>query len=98
MFYDAMLASGVAEARAWIMYKAVDTFGPQWNDPKIDPACEVVDENYDFEKCARNAAPPPVRYPPQTRADLLAFADQIKGQADEADIQKLRVAINALPQ
>jgi hypothetical protein len=31
MFYDAMLANGVSELRARIMYAAVYRFGPRWN-------------------------------------------------------------------
>lgn len=36
MFYDAMLASGVDEARALLMYQAVDNFGPSW-EMKVTP-------------------------------------------------------------
>ena len=45
MFHEAMLAAGVGDRRARLMFEAVDRFGPTWDDPKIDPKCEVVDEN-----------------------------------------------------
>jgi hypothetical protein len=96
VFYEGMLARGVADVRAWLMFKAVDTFGPQWTDPKVDPACEVSDKNYDFERCARNAAPPPVHYTPLTRNESNTFLNEMKGQADEQDLRKLRSAGSSL--
>jgi hypothetical protein len=34
MFYYAMRAGGVSEARAALMYAAVYKFGPRWDEPK----------------------------------------------------------------
>lgn len=96
VFYDGMLTAGVDPRRAWVMYMAVDTFGPTWPDPKIDPACEIVDENYDFEKCGRNAAPPPVSYPSASREELSKFVDRIAPEADSEDVRKLRDAISRM--
>ena len=96
MFHIAMITSGVGAQRAWLMYQAVDTFGPTWPDPKIDPRCEVVDEKYDFERCAQNSTLPPLTIPPTRREDLLKFADRIAGEADRADVRALREAINKL--
>lgn len=90
MFYDAMIASGVSTARAWLMYQAVDGFGPRWRARNIHPQCELVDENYDFEKCALNDAIPPLEYPLQTQINLLEFIRRMEGQADVDDLRKLR--------
>ena len=96
VFRDAMLTSGVGESRAWLMWKAVDQFGPRWKDPNIDPACEIVDENYDFNKCARNAVRPPLIQPELQRADLERFLSEFKGDIDPADAAKLKSAIKAM--
>jgi hypothetical protein len=95
VFYDAMLTAGVGPKKAWLMFKAVERFGPQWSDPKIDPECEVVDENFDFEKCARNSAPPTRGLPSTSKDDLLEFAKDMEGEADAGDIAKLRKAIES---
>src|SRR6478735_4903937 len=96
MFHDAMLTSGVGIRRAWLMYKAVATFGPTWPEARIAPECQVVTERYDFEKCARNFQKPPISYPAIYSADLLRFADQIEGEADLEDIEKLRSTIKTV--
>jgi hypothetical protein len=38
VFYEAMLASGVADPQALLMYKAVEQFGPRWPEP-VDRRC-----------------------------------------------------------
>lgn len=96
-FYQAMRCAGVSASKAWLMYQAVDRFGPQWADPKVDPACEVLDENYDFSKCARNSDLPEVRNPKIDRTGLEAFVRSIEGQADAKDIAALRRAIKQVP-
>lgn len=93
VFHDGMLTSGVADKRAWMMWKAVDQFGPRWNDPKIDPRCEIVDENYDFKLCARNSAPPARVQPSIDRGELERFVGSIAADADSADIDQLKRAI-----
>ena len=42
MFYDGMLASGVADTRALFMYGAVYRHGPKWPDPARAEAGEVL--------------------------------------------------------
>jgi hypothetical protein len=93
VFYDAMLTTGVGPKQAWLMYQAVLRFGPQWDNPKIDPKCRVVDERYDFEKCASNAAKPVVRIPSADKNELLRFTELMEDEADASDIAKLRNAI-----
>jgi hypothetical protein len=93
VFFDAMLTAGVGQKQAWLMYQAVSRFGPQWKDPKIDPKCQVVDDNYDFERCARNAAKPEVTIPKPNKSDLLQFSKSMESEADPADLEKLRNAL-----
>jgi hypothetical protein len=94
-FHDAMLTAGVSTKKAWIMYKAVAQFGPQWPDPKADPACEVTNENFDFEKCARGTATRSLAEP-ATKEELLQFSREVASEADPADVEKLRVAIDKM--
>lgn len=89
-FYDAMLTSGVGERRAWLMHQAVEAFGPSWDAPRIDPRCEIVDENYDFTLCARNARPSAVRRREADRKALQSFADRVAGQVDPDDLKVLQ--------
>lgn len=93
VFYDGMLASGVGDKRAWLMYQAVDRFGPSWDDPKIDPRCEVVDANYDFELCARNSRPPAARRRDPSSVDIERFLKDIENSADAEDVRKLQEAV-----
>jgi hypothetical protein len=96
VFFDAMLASGVGESRAWLMYKAVVNFGPYWQKPNVLPQCEIVDENYDFDLCAHNSATPDSRLPPATKSDLAAFAREVEAKADARDLAALRAAIEKM--
>jgi len=92
VFYDGMLASGVGDKRAWLMYQAVERFGPSWDDPKVDPRCEIVDANYDFELCARNSRKPTVRRRDPSPAELEGFLNEIAKEADVNDVRLLREA------
>lgn len=96
MFYDAMITSGVTTGQARLMSAAVDRFGPRWDDPKIDPRCEIVDENYDFKACARNSRPPRRQDPPLGRSEIEAFIRSIESDASPADVEKLREAAKTL--
>jgi hypothetical protein len=89
-FYDAMLSAGVDTKRAWLMYQAGVKFGPQWEDPKVPPGCDVVDQKYNFNRCARNAPKPSVRRPAVDGASLREFANAIEGQVDPSDLAALR--------
>ena len=95
VFYEGMLTSGAGEGRARMMYEAVKRFGPSWTDPKIDPRCEVVDEHFDFERCAKNWKRPTLRQRKPSRDELLKFAAEFEGTADKTDIAKLRRAIES---
>ena len=94
MFYNAMVTSGLADKTSWLMYKAVEQFGPRWPDVKLDPQCEVVGDNYDFAACGHNMrTPAPSRREPD-RASLEAFLDKVEAEADPRDIDKLRAALH----
>jgi hypothetical protein len=94
VFHDAMLCAGVGKKTAWLMFQAVNRFGPRWDDPKLEPECEIIDKNYDFERCARNAAPPPVQWPSANENDLLAFVEDVESKSDPADLVALRASID----
>jgi hypothetical protein len=96
-FHEGMLVSGVRASLALLMYKAVDAFGPQWADPKIDPRCEIFGEDYDFDYCARNTAKPIAFRPAISRAKLNDFANDLEGQVDPQDLLALRTNIEATP-
>jgi hypothetical protein len=89
-FYDAMLSAGVEARRAWLMYQAVVKFGPHWDDPQVPPGCEIVDRNYDFNRCARNAPKPPVQRRLVDSVNLREFAKEIEGQIEPSDLAALR--------
>ena len=90
VFYDAMLTSGVKETKAWLMFQAVERFGPSWADPKIDRGCEIVDENYDYNRCTRNWHKPTRIERTPTEQDILEFLKQQEGTADETDLSLVR--------
>jgi len=95
VFHDAMDTSGVPASKSWVMYQAVKRFGPRWSKASIDPKCEVIDENYDFEACSRNAAPA-LAAPEPNHENLEAFIDDVEGNASPEDVAKLREALAAV--
>ncbi|MDX2264322.1 MAG: DUF1353 domain-containing protein [Hyphomicrobiales bacterium] len=92
VFYDAMKTSGLVDRTSWLMYQAVAQFGPRWAAVKVDPKCEIVDENYDFAACSRNTAKPDVVMPALGEAELDAFLNTVESEAKPSDIEKLRAA------
>jgi hypothetical protein len=99
VFYDAMQARGVSPKKAWLMYMAVEEFGPRWDEPKVDPNCIKPDGKFDFDKCTENSAVlsiAPTIHPEITRRRLLDFADQVQAEADPADVQKVRAKANSM--
>jgi hypothetical protein len=96
VFFHAMLTSGVSQARAWLMYKAVEKFGPYWDPPKINPRCLRSDGKIDYELCTENSLlpPGPTRWPRRDRADVLRFLEDMAGTANPADLAALRKAID----
>jgi Protein of unknown function (DUF1353) len=95
MFYAAMLASGVGPKTAWLMYKAVERFGPSWPEPQLNPDCLTPSGQIDFSKCTEDSAyeGTPITFPTVTGAEVSNFLDEISPEADPADIDKVRRAL-----
>ena len=95
VFYAAMLTSGVGENRAWLMFKAVEEFGPRWEAPKVDKRCEgSVD--FDYELCAQAARKPLKVIPKLDKAALKRFADEVGGRAEADDLNSINAMIESL--
>jgi hypothetical protein len=104
VFYDAMMASGVDHSTAWLMFEAVDRFGPRWVDaaPGGGGGCSVGSQG-DAVPCtrglARRAAPAPKPSAAKIRKDdLEAFLTEVQGKANPKDVAKLRKEIKNLQQ
>lgn len=98
-FYDAMLTAGVDSRRAWLMYRAVASFGPSWPRPQVNPACRMPDGTVDYSKCTENNAVTRslrVSKPKPTKRSVEEFLKEIQDQANPADIEKLRLEIQKL--
>jgi len=91
VFYDAMVTSGVGPRRAWLMYKAVETFGPRWTPAKSNPTCLRADGTLDLEQCTQNSEgpKPKLKWPQRDAKDIAKFLERMEGAADPADIQHL---------
>jgi hypothetical protein len=92
MFYEGMLASGVAQKRAWLMYQAVATFGPRWPEPVVKPECRLPGGGIDYAKCTENSGYDvgDKTYPAADDAKLQKFLDDIASEADPKDIDILK--------
>jgi hypothetical protein len=88
-----MLTASIGESKAWLMFQAVFNFGPRWDDLKIDPRCEVVDEHYNFDLCSQNTIRPIKRLPIISKPALDSFTDSVAANIDPVDLQALRTAI-----
>lgn len=55
MFREAMLASGMEQREADVLYYAIERFGPRWKVAGSDPACLRPDGRPDFAKCAQDS-------------------------------------------
>jgi hypothetical protein len=96
-FYEAMLASGVEQGKALVMYKAVENFGPRWSEPAA-PRCLRPDGT--IGKCTGNNRespvedePPAVSWPKTDTPELRQFLTEMGSVADPEDLEKLRHAI-----
>lgn len=95
VFYEAMLSSGVKASTAYLMYKAVEQFGPRWSEPEIKPECKRPDGGFDYKKCTENNgyAETVTIWPSATQDDLRRFLDEMGPKSDASDIAKLRRTI-----
>lgn len=92
MFYDGMLTSGVARSKAYLMYKAVEEFGPRWAEPKVDQKCVLPNGKFNYSRCIEDSAivSSKIFVPPAGRKELHAFVEEMKAVASPEDIEKLR--------
>jgi len=95
VFRDAMETSGVPQTKSWLMYQAVNRFGPRWSNIATDPKCQVIDESYDFEACSRNAAPTQAAQE-INHENLQSFIEDVEGNASPEDVVTLREALSAV--
>jgi len=87
-FYKAMRARGVSQSRAWIMYKAVMTFGPRWEARKPIPECQPG-PHFRPDQCVLNQAPPEIVYPAITAEAKRQFISELVAEGFEAEASEL---------
>jgi Protein of unknown function (DUF1353) len=92
VFHEAMLTSGVENAKAFVMYKAVEKFGPRWDEPKIDPKCLKPNGKFNFERCTENSGvvQGPMIMPPVGKRELESFIKEIDSVAKPEDLEALK--------
>lgn len=96
VFYDAMIVSGIPSSKAWLMYKAVEKFGPKWAEPVVDLSCEREDKGFDFERCAQASAKPAAHWPKLDQESLRSFSEQIQAEIDPKDLAGLKRSIDEI--
>lgn len=97
MFYEAMLASGVAATRAWLMYKAVERFGPRWPEPVVPAECKLPDGKIDYIRCTQNTTRQGEKWLPElNKPELEQFLAEVASRADQKDIEAVRSKANEL--
>ncbi len=96
-FYEAMVASGVDPAKAWLMFQAVNRFGPRWADaaPSGEP-CGPTGQGNDFRPCMRGFAARAPAQPKVDKFELESFLADVEDKANPSDVAKLRQAIDKL--
>jgi Protein of unknown function (DUF1353) len=98
MFYDAMLATGVGSTRAWLMYKAVERFGPRWPEPVVPEGCRLPDGRIDYIRCTQNTTKQGDKWFPElNKAELEKFLTEVAPRADAKDIEAVRSKAQDLP-
>jgi hypothetical protein len=102
VFYDAMIASGVGPSTAWLMFEAVNRFGPRWADlPAGGGGCGIQTSSGDGPPCTRSIQPRALRAARPKKIekdDLESFLSEVQSNADPKDVAKLRKEIKNLPQ
>lgn len=95
VFYEAMLAAGAGEQLSWLMYKAVENFGPQWAAPAVRPECRTATGAVDYVRCTENNAyePSTATFPSVDKESLKRFIEEVRGKADPRDILQLEAEI-----
>jgi Protein of unknown function (DUF1353) len=100
VFYDAMIASGVDHATAWLMFQAVNRFGPRWSDaPPSVGSCPAEANGGPASGCTRGFAARSLKAAKPAKVDkdaLESFLTDVQGKANADDIAKLRNEISKL--
>lgn len=91
-FYDGMLARGVAERKAKIMYKAVSWFGPNWKRSENGVPNECVEgPNFRPTACVLNAdVPTQDTTKPLTGATLAVFLSELEADGFAVEAEQIR--------
>lgn len=98
VFYEGMRTAGVSDEKSWLMFEAVNRFGPRWNKPSANPKCEEYEaETYDFALCTRVTSMRAVSSPRLDKNTMEAFLKDAEGHATEADLELLRAKTAELP-
>ena len=94
VFYTAAIASGVSKGKAWVLYKAVDTFGPSWPSSRsLKSGCEAVTED-NLEDCVTNFAaggPKEARNPSAT--EINEFLSSMRSQGFDAEVDEIEKSL-----
>ena len=98
VFYEAMLASGVGDAQALLMYKAVEQFGPRWPEPTLDRKCVKAngrcrENTMNRQLTVTEDEPSAVTWPKADKQELRRFLTEVGSVAAPEDVEKLRRAI-----
>ncbi len=96
VFYDAMMASGVESTKAWLMYEAVERFGPRWPDTEPGVPCSENGEDRSGRPCEGNFSKSTPVQPVVNKQELESFIAEVKDKADPQDIAKLQEAAKSL--
>lgn len=92
VFYAASVASGVSKGKAWVLYQAVDTFGPSWPAPRT-LGCETVTEET-LEDCVTNfAAGKPTKVRDPSPAEIGAFFSDMRAQGYGAEVDDIEKSL-----
>lgn len=87
-FYDAMMASGVAPSKAWLMFQAVNRFGPRWAITVASAPRDSDDGTWRYRR--RGFTAPAPAQPVLNRQELETFLADVEYRADPEDVAKLR--------
>ena len=91
-----MKTAGVSGKTAWLMYQAVENFGPKWEAPRLAADCEIIDDDYDFARCAPKGQNRTRILPALSKGKLQEFVNDLESEADPDDLKKLKKAISTM--
>ncbi len=94
VFYKGMRAAGVGSRKAWVMYQAVNTFGPRWEKKiEIPKECKPGPD-FSAEDCVINSEPVIVTYKnPLNKDSLDAFLSELRKTGYSQEATELESAV-----